>query len=189
MDYDALVRTIKVFEIENPVEFVAQCAHESAAFRVFEENLNYSLKGLMGTWPSKFKGADGEKLAKELADDDKPGKAERIVNCVYEGKNGNTKKGDGYKYRGRGIIQITGKENYKKVGEILCKKGLLSKVSDLLDNPDLLAKDYAYYSAGAFWSLKKLNAHEDNMQKLTKAINGGSNGLDKRILIRDKIKN
>lgn len=184
MNYDALVRTIEVFEIENAVEFVAQCAHESADFSRFEENLNYSAKGLKGTWPSKFAGASGEKLANEIER-----KPEMIANYVYHGKNGNTEEGDGYKYRGRGIIQITGKENYEKVGRILCGKGLLSRTSELLDNPSLLANDYAYYSAGAFWSLKKLNQYKSDMQKLTKIINGGTNGLDKRILIRDRIKN
>jgi putative chitinase len=141
--------------------------HESGGFKELKENLNYSAKGLMATWPSRFPDADtAEKFEHN---------PEKIANKVYAGRMGNTEDGDGAKYIGRGLIQLTGKENYANCGNAL---GI-----DLLDNPDLLSTPkYAALSAGWFWNKKGLNAFADvdDIDTITKRINGGLIGLADR---------
>jgi putative chitinase len=147
--------------------FIGQCMHESGGFKELKENLNYSAKGLMATWPSRFPDADtAEKFEHN---------PEKIANKVYAGRMGNTEDGDGAKYIGRGLIQLTGKENYANCGNAL---GI-----DLLDNPDLLSTPkYAALSAGWFWNKKGLNAFADadDIDTITKRINGGLIGLADR---------
>ena len=149
--------------------FIGQCMHESAGFKTLEENLNYSAKALMTTWPSRF---PSEEVANQYAR-----QPEKIANKVYGGRMGNgpEETGDGWKYRGRGIKQLTGKENYERCGSSL---GV-----DLVGNPDLLLDPkYAALSAGWFWNKHNLNDLADKLdiETMTKRINGGLLGLEAR---------
>ena len=147
--------------------FIGQCMHESNGFRVLEENLHYSANALMRTWPSRFPDEDtAEKYANN---------PEKIANKVYGGRMGNVEDDDGWKYHGRGLIQLTGKDNYANCGSGM---GV-----DFLSNPDLLATvEYACLSAGWFWNKKGLNdlADTGDYETMTKRINGGLIGLDDR---------
>jgi putative chitinase len=158
------------YDISTPIRqaaFIGQCSHESANFKVLQENLNYSAEGLMKTWPSRFP-------TKEIADQYARQPA-KIAGKVYNGRLGNTSEEEAAKYLGRGLIQLTGKENYANCG---------SGISvDLLSDPTLLLDPrYAALSAGWFWNKKGLNALADasDIETMTKRINGGLLGLDDR---------
>jgi putative chitinase len=167
---EPLNETFEKYEINTPKRqacFIGQCMHESGGFKLLRENLNYSAKGLVATWPSRF---SNEEYAEEYAR-----KPERIANKVYSGRMGNTEDGDGAKYIGRGLIQLTGKDNYKAVTEALG--------TDFIGQPQLLEEPrYAALSAGWFWNKKGLNALADanDIETMTKRINGGSIGIDDR---------
>jgi putative chitinase len=167
---EPLNETFAKYEINTPKRqacFLGQCMHESGGFKFLKENLNYSAKGLVATWPSRFPNIE---YASEYER-----KPERIANKVYSGRMGNTEEGDGAKYIGRGLIQLTGKDNYKAVTEAL---GV-----DLLANPQLLEEPrYAALSAGWYWNKKGLNATADanDIETMTKRINGGSIGIADR---------
>jgi putative chitinase len=149
--------------------FIGQCMHESGGFKLLQENLNYSARGLMATWPSRF---PNEEVANQYARN-----PEKIANRVYGGRMGNgpEETGEGWLYRGRGIKQLTGKDNYERCGSGL---GV-----DLVSNPDLLLDPkYAALSAGWFWNKHNLNdlADKNDIETMTKRINGGLLGLDAR---------
>ena len=158
------------YDISNPkrqAAFLGQCAHESGNFKTLQENLNYSAEGLMKTWSSRFP-------TKEIADQYARNPA-KIAGKVYNGRLGNTSEEEAAKYLGRGLIQLTGKENYANCGSGL---GV-----DLVGNPDWLSDPkYATLSAGWFWNKKGLNALADSsdIETMTKRINGGLIGLDDR---------
>ena len=162
--------TFAKYNIDTPkrqAAFIGQCAHESGNFKVLQENLNYSAEGLMKTWPSRFP-------TKEIADQYARQPA-KIAGKVYNGRLGNTSEEEAAKYLGRGLIQLTGKENYEHCGSSI---GV-----DLLSNPDLLSTpEYAALSAGWFWNKKGLNdlADAGDIETMTKRINGGLIGLDDR---------
>ena len=147
--------------------FLGQAMHESGNFKNLEENLNYSALGLMKTWPSRFPDLDtADKYAHN---------PEKIANKVYAGRMGNIEEGDGYAFRGRGIFQLTGRENYANFGH--------NASLDVLSNLDLLSTpEYASLSAGWYWNKRSLNQYADVMdvESLTKRINGGTIGLDNR---------
>lgn len=152
--------------------FIAQVGHESGQLTRLVENLNYSAEGLMKTWPSRFD------LVRATAAARKP---EQIANIVYAGRMGNTEPGDGWKYRGRGLFQVTGRANYAACGEAL---GL-----DLINQPTLLEQpQYAAMSAAWFWSMKDLStlADKGDFVKITRRINGGLNGQADRQGLYDK---
>jgi putative chitinase len=159
------------YDINTPkrqAAFIGQCAHESGNFKTLEENLNYSAEGLMKTWPSRFP-------TKEIADQYARQPA-KIAGKVYNGRLGNTNEEEAAKYLGRGLIQLTGKENYERCGSAI---GV-----DLLADPALLLDPrYAAMSAGWFWNKKGLNELADAQEhgQITKRINGGLIGLDDRI--------
>jgi putative chitinase len=165
-----LEETFVKYDISTPkrqAAFIGQCAHESGNFKTLQENLNYSAEGLMKTWPSRFP-------TKEIADQYARQPA-KIAGKVYNGRLGNTSEEEASKYLGRGLIQLTGKENYANCGTAL---GI-----DLVGNPDLLVEpQYATLSAGWFWNKKGLNALADasDLETMTKRINGGLIGLDDR---------
>jgi len=153
---------------QRQASFIGQCQHESNNFRTLEENLHYSAAGLMRTWPSRFPSAD---VAEQFANN-----PEKIANKVYAGRMGNTEDGDGWAYHGRGLIQLTGKDNYRNCGEGI---GM-----DLISNPELLLQPKgAALSAGWFFNKHGLNALADaqDYETMTKRINGGTLGLDDRI--------
>ena len=146
--------------------FIAQVGHESGQLTRLVENLNYSADALRKTWPSRF---DVE-LATVVAR-----KPEKIANIVYGNRMGNIDLGDGWKYRGRGLIQITGKNNYRACGEAL---GL-----GLIEQPELLEKpQHACMSAAWFWASRGLSTLADAGQfdMITQRINGGQNGAADR---------
>jgi putative chitinase len=165
---EPLNETFAKYEINTPKRqacFIGQCMHESGGFKNLTENLNYSATGLMRTWPSRF--PDMETAQKYERNPSK------IASKVYLGRMGNETEEDAAKYIGRGLIQLTGKENYANCG--------LGIGVDLLGNPDWLATPkYAALSAGWFWNKKGLNALVDDITTMTKRINGGTIGLDDR---------
>jgi putative chitinase len=165
-----LEETFAKYDISTPVRqacFIGQCAHESGNFKTLQENLNYSAEGLMKTWPSRFP-------TKELADQYARNPA-KIAGKVYNGRLGNTSEEEASKFLGRGLIQLTGKENYANCGTAL---GI-----DLVGNPTLLIEPkYAALSAGWFWRKRGLNdlADASDIETMTKRINGGLIGLEDR---------
>jgi len=165
---DPLNETFAKYEINTPkrqVCFIGQCMHESGGFKNLTENLNYSAKGLMNTWPSRFPNLEtAEKYAHNPV---------KIASKVYAGRMGNLTPEDAGKYIGRGLIQLTGRENYANCG--------LGLGVDFIGNPDWLATPkYAALSAGWYWHKKNLNALVDDIETMTKRINGGLIGLDDR---------
>ena len=148
--------------------FLAQTAHESAEFKFIEENLNYSAEGLIKTWPTRFNSNNAKAYAR---------KPEAIANKVYADRmgNGNEASGDGWKFRGRGIKQLTGRENYTRFGNAI---GITAeKATEYCST-----KRGAVESAAWFWKTNNLNrfADADDIVGLTKAINGGTIGLADR---------
>lgn len=165
--------------------FLAQTAHESAGFTALTENLNYSAETMAVVWPNRFaeKGSDGKPIKENGKN--KPNKfalalhrkPELIANVVYSGRMGNgpVESGEGWKYRGRGLKQLTGKDNYTRCGNALN--------TDLVGSPDLLLEpQYAALSAGWFWTANKCSEFADkgDFEGLTKRINGGLIGLADR---------
>lgn len=167
----ALEAAMGEFDISTPpraAAFLAQLAHESSELTRLSENLNYSVEGLLKTWPKRFNPLTALKVARN---------PEAIANVVYANRNGNGDEasGDGWKYRGRGPIQLTGRGNYVKAGDALGQP--------LEANPDsVIAPMVGSRVAAWFWDNRKLNALADARQflSITKAINGGTNGLDER---------
>lgn len=158
--------------------FLAQVCHESAHFTRTEENLNYSANGLLKTWPSRFNKETAAKYARQ---------PEAIANFVYANRMGNRNEasGDGWKFRGRGLLQCTGMDNYDGASQFLYQD------ARLLKTPNILARgDGAVDSALWFWDLKYLNkmADNDDIVAVTKKINGGTNGLNDRIALLKKAK-
>lgn len=157
-----------ITEPEQIARFLAQTSHESSDFNVLQENLNYSGDRLMAIFPKHFVGKDVSEYNRN---------PEKIANAVYSNRmgNGDEDSGDGYKYRGRGILQITGRNNYTA-----CSNSIYGDET-LVDNPDLvLTPEVALKSALWYWSSNNLNEITD-MISLTKKINGGTIGLDDRI--------
>lgn len=166
--------TIQKFGIDTPVKlahFLAQCGHESGGFKLTQENLNYGAKGLLGIFKKYF---PTEAKAKEYER-----KPEKIANLVYGSRMGNGPEasGEGYKFRGRGYIQLTGKDNYKAFDSVVPE--------DILANPDLVASKYPLLSAAWFFHkncLKKcVDASDATVTAVTKCVNGGTIGLPDRL--------
>jgi len=153
--------------------FLSQCAHESGNFKVLNENLNYSADGLLKIFPKYFKDkATADAYAR---------KPEKIANRVYASRmgNGDEASGDGYKFRGRGFIQLTGKSNYQAFSDFIKE--------DCVVNPDLVATKYPLTSAAFFFDKNKLwdicdkGATPEVVTLVTKRVNGGTHGLDDRL--------
>jgi putative chitinase len=180
---DALNTTFERFGILTPQQqaaFIGQCGHESANFRALEENLNYRAATLLKLFPRTPKRSWGFTPEEAAAYEKQPRK---IANRIYGNRMGNRDEasGDGYRFRGRGCIQLTGSANYYHAGEAL---GV-----DFIMEPDLVATpQYAALTAGWFWNTQKLNtlAESGNTLALTKKINGGTIGLDDRIKHTDQ---
>jgi putative chitinase len=152
--------------------FFAQTSHETGGFKAFSENLNYSAQGLQGIFGKYFPGNLEESYARQ---------PEKIANRVYASRmgNGDEASGDGWKYRGRGALQLTGKANYQAFAEYL-------KNPEVVSNPDLVATTYAFESAMFFfdknklWSICDQGVNDASILALTKRINGGTHGLEDR---------
>jgi len=167
--------TAAKFNITNPLRlahFLAQCGHESGGFKAVSENLNYSAKGLLGTFPKYFNAATAAQYER---------KPEMIASRVYGGRmgNGDESTKEGFKFRGRGYIQLTGKSNYTNFTKFIGE--------DCIANPDLVATKYPLASAAFFfdsnklWSICDLGSTDDVVTKVTKRVNGGTIGLADRI--------
>lgn len=171
----ALAEVLPTYEINTPqrvAAFLAQCGHESAGFTVLQENLNYSADGLTKIFHKYFPDLDhATPYARH---------PEMIANRVYANRmgNGDEHSGEGYKFRGRGPIQLTGKDNYAACSQFLFQD------DTLLNDPDmLLDPEYALHSACWFWWKNSLNDFADSgdILTMTKRINGGTIGLEDRI--------
>lgn len=153
--------------------FLAQTAHESGEFKFVRENLNYSASALRAVFGRHF---PTDEIAEQYAR-----QPERIANRAYGNRmgNGNEASGDGWKFRGRGYIQLTGRNNYTSFNEYVSK--------DVVENPDLVATEYPLLSAAWFWYTNSLNSLADagddeaTIRRITRRVNGGLNGIDDRI--------
>lgn len=166
---------IEKFGIDGPLRlshFLSQCAHESGNFKFLKENLNYSADGLRKVFPKYFPTLEAaNKYAKQ---------PEKIANKVYGSRmgNGDEASGDGFKFRGRGYIQLTGKDNYAAFDKFVD--------DDIMTDPDLVATKYPLTSAAFFfhknnlWSVCDKGHSHDVVVSVTKRVNGGINGLDDR---------
>jgi putative chitinase len=170
---DQIPSVIEKFKIDTPLRlahFLAQCAHESGDFKATIESLNYGAKGLLATFPKYF-------TAETAALHER--KPEKIANIVYANRMGNDNVADGWKFKGRGYIQLTGKDNYSAFDKCVD--------DDILANPDLIATKYPLLSAAWFWNSRNLNALADkgatdaDVTAITKKVNGGTHGLPDRI--------
>lgn len=171
---EALNEVFPKYNLDTPqriASFIAQCQHESANFTALKENLNYGVKGLIMTWPKRFTTPD---LANKYAR-----QPEMIANYVYANRlgNGDESSGDGWKYRGRGLIQLTGKANYQDFANTV---GM--SLEDVI--PYLETTKGAVEAACYFWNKNNLNSYADSgdIKGMTKVINGGYNGLDDRTI-------
>lgn len=157
---------------QRAAHFFGQTAHETGEYKTFSENLNYSSDGLKKIFGKYFPNNLNESYAKQ---------PEKIANRVYNGRmgNGDESSGDGWKYRGRGALQLTGKANYEAFSKFLNKP-------EIMTNPDLVSTDYSFESAIFFFEKNKLweicdkGVNKDTILSLTKRINGGTHGLEDR---------
>ena len=163
------------FEINTPLRlahFLAQCGHESGGFKVVSENLNYGAAGLQSIFKKYFTAESAKEYQR---------KPEKIANIVYANRmgNGNQASGEGYKFRGRGFIQLTGKDNYTAFDKTV--------EDDIIANPELVATKYPLLSAAWFFHKNGLHKIADEgatdvvVTKVTKRVNGGTIGLPDRI--------
>jgi putative chitinase len=168
--------TAAKFELNTPLRlahFLAQAGHESAGFKAVNENLNYGAKGLLGIFKKYFPTPEKAALYER--------KPEKIANLVYSGRMGNgiESTGEGYKFRGRGYIQLTGKDNYKAFDAVVTE--------NIIESPDLVATKYPLMSAAWFFHKNGLHKIADEgdtdlvVTKVTKRVNGGTIGLPDRI--------
>ena len=171
--YEAMLGILPLWEVDTPERvamFLAQCGHESGGFRVLSENLNYSAKALDSIFPKYFKraGRDANEYHRQ---------PEKIANVIYAGRmdNGNTDSGDGWRFRGGGILQLTGRYNYTKFAE-----AVEMSPEEAVDY--VRTKEGALDSACWFWDTNNLNKYCDDMDIVgaTKRINGGTIGLEDR---------
>lgn len=170
-----LKAAMKYFKLspEAAAHFFGQTSHETGGFNLFVENLNYSAKGLVNTFGKYFPGNLSDLYARQ---------PHKIGSRVYANRmgNGDEKSGEGYKFRGRGALQTTGKSNYEAFSKSIEKP-------EIITNPDLVATDYAFEAAMFFfdknklWDIANKGVTDANILAMTKKINGGTNGLDDRI--------
>lgn len=170
--YVQILDVVIKYKIDTPLRlahFLAQCHHESNGFRVVEENLNYRAAGLLRVFPKYFDLQTAEEYAHNKV---------AIASRVYANRmgNGNEASQEGWLYRGRGYIQLTGKDNYAAFNDQLPE--------DIIKNPDLVATQYPMLSAAWFWDHNKINAVIDNdasVYDVTRKVNGGLNGIEDRM--------
>lgn len=172
-----ITQAMKEFGITTPVQqamFIAQVGHESASFTLLVESFNYSINGLMATFGKRLSADQASALGRLTGEKSVPVNRQRaIANLVYSGRMGNKAVDDGWKYRGRGLIQITGLDNYRACGTAL--------KLDLISNPDQLQSDVnAARSAAWFWQSRNCGQYADDIQRVTQLINGGNNGINDR---------
>lgn len=171
-----LAEACRLYEIDTAprlAAFLATIGHESAGLSRTVESLNYSAERLQAVWPSRYT----PELARSHARNQPV-----IAEHVYGGRMGNSKPGDGYRFRGRGLIQVTGRANYEAVRDLLRQR--VVGAPDLLHQPEALAEPrWAALSAAAYWHEHELNELADTGEftRLSKRVNGGSNGMADRL--------
>ena len=174
-DLNALLPAHRIDTPLRVAHFLAQVMHESGLLRVVEENLNYSAARLRQIFPKYFTAAQAAQYG---------GRPQAIGNRVYGSRlgNGGESSGDGFRYRGRGLIQLTGKSNYRRFADWLR--------DDVVAAPDLVAQRYAVHSAVFYWTMRGINgaADADDVRAVTRAINGGTIGLQDRMRLLDRAK-
>ena len=166
---------------ERAAHFFGQCSHETGGFDVFSENLNYSAKGLQGIFGKYFPGDLENSYARQPI---------KIASRVYANRmgNGNEASQEGWKFRGRGALQTTGKDNYQAFATSIGKPEIIS-------NPDLVATEYAFEAALFFFTRNKLwsicdgGVNDDTIKALTKRVNGGYNGIEDRMSLTKRYYN
>lgn len=177
---NGILTAMDFFAINTPLReaaFIAQCAHESRDFSVTEENLHYSAERLIQVFPKYFRSLEQATFYAQ--------NPRAIANLVYANRmgNGNETSGDGFRFRGRGYLQLTGHDNYMKFSA--------ASALDAMNNPDLVADpDGAALSAGWFWAKNGINtlADKGDFEGVTRKINGGIVGLEARLKYYDKAK-
>ena len=171
--YVQILDVVIKYKINTPLRlahFLAQCHHESAGFKLVEENLNYSAEGLLRTFKKYFTPEQAQEYAHNKV---------RIASRVYANRmgNGDEASQDGWLYRGRGYIQLTGKDNYAALNDQI--------PGDIIANPDLVATRYPMLSAAWFWDKNKINNFIDtddaSIYDVTRKVNGGLHGIEERI--------
>ncbi|MBA7800778.1 glycoside hydrolase family 19 protein [Citrobacter freundii] len=168
---DAAMKEFGITAVNDQAMFIAQVGHESSGFTSLVESFNYSVEGLKKTFGKRLTPYQCEMLGR--VDGKQVAHQPQIANLVYGDRMGNNSQGDGWKYRGRGLLQITGRENYTKCGTAL-------KV-DLVDTPELLLQERrAARSAAWFFVLRGCLLYSGDIVRVTKIINGGQNGLADR---------
>lgn len=182
---EALTAAMVTYGVNTPSRqamFLAQVAHESNGLSRLVESFNYSIEGLHNTFSARISAGQAAMLGRQPGEKTVPlERQQQIAELTYGGRFGNTHAGDGWKYRGRGLKQLTFADNYRNCGTAL---GL-----DLIAAPELLEiPDYAARSAGWFWSVHGLNSYADrgDFTGATRIINGGLNGIDARELRWDR---
>ena len=168
--YCQILDVVIKYKINTPLRlahFLAQCHHESNGFKVVEENLNYSEQGLLKTFRKYFTPEQANEYAHNKV---------KIASRVYANRmgNGDEESQDGWLYRGRGYIQLTGKDNYAALDKQI--------PGDIIKNPDLVATQYPMFSAAWFWDKNKINdlCDDGDIEDVTRKVNGGLNGLQER---------
>lgn len=169
--YCQILDVVIKYKINTPLRlahFLAQCHHESNGFKVVEENLNYSEQGLLKTFKKYFTPEQAKEYAHNKV---------KIASRVYANRmgNGDEASQEGWLYRGRGYIQLTGKDNYAALDKQI--------PGDIIKNPDLVATSYPMLSAAWFWDHNKINEVIDNdgsVSDVTRKVNGGMNGYEER---------
>lgn len=168
---DAAMKEFGITAVNDQAMFIAQLGHESAGFTSLVENFNYSVDGLKRTFGKRLTPYQCEMLGR--VDGKQNAHQPQIANLVYGGRMGNIGEGDGWKYRGRGLLQITGRENYTKCGDAL--------KLDLVSTPEMLVQErHAARSAAWFFALRGCLMYSGDIVRVTQIINGGQNGLADR---------
>lgn len=168
---DAAMKEFGITAVNDQAMFIAQLGHESAGFTSLVENFNYSVDGLKRTFGKRLTPYQCEMLGR--IDGKQNAHQPQIANRVYGGRMGNNSPGDGWKYRGRGLLQITGRENYTKCGDAL--------KLDLVSTPEMLVQErHAARSAAWFFALRGCLMYSGDIVRVTQIINGGQNGLADR---------
>ena len=161
---------------EHVAQWVAQIGHESSGMSRLVESLNYTPEGLRATWPSRFDEATAQRLGRTAT---KPADQQEIAEIAYGGRLGNVHAGDGHRFRGRGLVMVTGRANYRECGQAIG--------ADLEQEPSLLEmRSTAAASTAWYWRKHRLTGYNGDVLRVTRLINGGTNGLADRQARYDK---
>jgi putative chitinase len=178
--FTAISEYLSITDPIKAVHFFAQCSHETNDFKAFEENLNYSQSGLLKIFGKYFNATQAKEFERN---------PERIANKVYSNRigNGDEQSGDGWKYRGRGALQLTGKANYQAFADYVNDPSIMECPEKLLSPEYLFKSAIFFFDKNNLWKLC-IDFSEDTIKVLTRRINGGFNGLSHRIELTNKYK-